>query len=266
MRNLLFCIVMMVAGLPVRGQQLWLEPSNFFYEPGEKLAVSIKEGMRFEGAPWQAKDSLGESRIGKSQIYFGNHTIDFSDALSDPRAQRGWQVQGGGTFLITFESNKEARELTSEEFRNYLNENGLYAIRAEMDSNQVGGYVSEAVTSYAKLLVQVGNQHDEIFSRILGTPIEIVPLSNPQTFKVGDMVGFQILANKKPVFGARVKVLNRNANTVTEQNIFSQQDGVIETRISSGGAWMISVLSLIPSTNIATDWESHRASLVFGIQ
>ena len=202
-----------MAGLPACGQQLWLEPSKFFYEPGEKLAVGVKEVIRFEGATWQPIDSLGNNRIGKSQIYFGSRTIDFADALSDPRAQRGWQVQGGGTFLITFESNKEARELTSEEFRNYLDENGLYAIRAEMDSNQIEGYVSEAVTSYAKLLVQVGSQHDETFSTILGTPIEIVPLSNPHTFRVGDMVEFQILANKKPVFGARVKVLNRNANT-----------------------------------------------------
>lgn len=264
MPNFLFYVVVMVVALPACGQQLWLEPSKFFYEPGEKLAVSIKEGIRFEGASWKPIDSLGESRIGKSQIYFGNHTIDFSDALSDPRAQRGWQVQGGGTFLITFESNTETREITSEEFMNYLDEHGLYGIRSEIDS--MGGYVSEAFTSYAKLLVQVGNQHDETFSRVLGTPIEIVPLSNPHTFKVGDMVEFQVLANKKPVFGARVKVLNRNASTVTEQNIFSQQDGVIETRISSGGTWMISVLSLMPSTNIATDWESHRASLVFGIQ
>lgn len=252
--------------MPAHGQQLWLEPSKFYYEPSEKLAVSIKEGTRFEGAPWRTVDSVGGDRISKSQIYFGGNTMDFADALSDPRAQRGWHVEGGGTFLITFESISETRELTSEEFKDYLDEHGLSGIKAEMERSQNEGYVSESVTAYAKLLVQVGSQHDKTFARILGTPIEIVPLSDPRTLKVGDRVEFRILANRNPVFGARVKILNRFENMITEQNIFSQEDGVIETRISRGGAWMVCVLSLIPSTNIATDWESHRATLVFGIR
>ena len=72
-----------------------------------------------------------------------------------------------------------------------------------------------------------------------------IPEKNPIDLKKGDVIRFKILFKGKPLFGANVKVWNRHNHSTSVQNIFSQQDGMIETHVSNPGSWMVSVVTMI---------------------
>jgi hypothetical protein len=61
-------------------------------------------------------------------------------------------------------------------------------------------------------------------------------------------------------------VWNRYKNRTTMQPIYTQQDGRIEAHVSNPGAWMVSVVQMIPSDDPKADWRSYWGSLVFGVQ
>jgi uncharacterized GH25 family protein len=83
---------------------------------------------------------------------------------------------------------------------------------------------------------------------------------------MGDGVRFKVIFQGKPLFGAKVRIWNRYNNLTTTQNIFTLQDGTIETHISNPGTWLISVVKMIPAKSTEADWQSFRSTLVFGIK
>jgi uncharacterized GH25 family protein len=117
---------------------------------------------------------------------------------------------------------------------------------------------------FTKLLFQVGEKRDDTYKKVLGWPVEIVPDRNPASLKVGDQIRFKILFDGKPVFGVRAKLWNRFDNRTTLQNIYTEQDGTFEARISSPGPWMVTVMKMTPSKDTGPDWISYQGSFVFG--
>jgi uncharacterized GH25 family protein len=124
----------------------------------------------------------------------------------------------------------------------------------------------EFYSRHTKLLLQVGDVKDDTYKKVAGLPIEIVPDRNPYSLKKGDLIRFKILWQGKPLFGTKVKVWNRFDNRTTIQNIYTEQDGTMETHISNPGAWMVSVVTMVPSKKEGADWESYWGSLVFGVK
>jgi uncharacterized GH25 family protein len=114
-------------------------------------------------------------------------------------------------------------------------------------------------------LLQAGAKRNDTYKKVLGWPVEIVPEKNPYDMKRGETIRFQILMNGKPQFGVRVKVWNRKDNLTTLQNIYTDKNGMIEVRISNGGAWMVSVVRMDRSQSPQADWRSYWGSLVFGV-
>ena len=155
----------------------------------------------------------------------------------------------------------------AEQFNTFLKENGLDdIIDRRTKTNTLASQAKEYYSSYTKLLVQVGDKKDDTHKKLNNFPVEIVTLENPYSLKIGDPIHFKILFDGKPVFGVRVKVWNRFDNRTTIQNIYTEKDGTLETRVSSSGPWMVSVVRMVPSKQTGADWQSYRGSLLFGIE
>ena len=97
-------------------------------------------------------------------------------------------------------------------------------------------------------------------------PLKSYPKKTLIPLKKGDPVRFKILSEGKPAFGVKVRVWNRYQNRTTIQNIYPEKNGVIETRISNPGAWMVSVVKMVPSKEAGAEWQSYWTSLTFGLE
>jgi uncharacterized GH25 family protein len=157
--------------------------------------------------------------------------------------------------------------MDGEQFTEYLREEGLDDIYYQRQKKNIpSDSATQYSARYAKLILQSGTRMDDTYKKVCNLPLEIIPLQDPAGMKKGDPIKFKILYQGKPLFGAKVKVWNRFNHRTTVQNIYSQQDGMIETHVSNPGAWMISVVNMVPSKDPKAQYRSFWGSLVFGVR
>ena len=251
-------------------QEIWLEASKFIYAPADSLKIKFKTGVDFIGDAWKASattDAANKSVLRTVVLHQQNKLVEMSRYLR--KDERGLVIppQTPGTCLIVMEIKGSFRELEPERFNDYLKEAALDdAYYQRQKTNALDKKGSELYAHFVKLLTQVGKQTDDTFRKEVGLTVEIIPQQNPSLLKVGDRVQFKIMYEGKPLFGARVKVWNHHNNRTSVQNIFTEQNGMVETHISNPGAWMVSVIKMIPSKDAQADWQSYKGSLTFGIQ
>jgi uncharacterized GH25 family protein len=241
----------------------WLQPDKFKYNVGETVTVDFKIGDDFRGEPWMQK----KQRIESLTLYHNGKAQELKAKVHEGEKDNlKVQLAEEGTHLIVMQSNNAFIKLEADQFAEYLEDDGLDdALYLREKNKTTADSATEFYSRHAKLLVQCGKTTDDTYKKVIGLPIEIIPEQNPYKLKKGDPVKFKILYNGKPFFGAKVKVWNRYNNRTSIQNIFAQQDGMIETHISNPGTWMVSVVKMIPSKNPKAEWQSYWGSLVFGI-
>ena len=263
-KKLATVFLLILGSLVALAHEFWMLPSKFFFAAGESLVINFHVGEDFIGEPWNLK----KEKIIKLEHHRPDKVNDLIPAVIEGEKDNlRLTLTEEGTHLIVMQSAPAFIDLEAEKFNAYLKEDGLdeaYSQREKTNTLNKNG--KELYARYSKLFVQAGNKTDDTYKKEVGLPLEIMPEQNPYQLKVGSRVSFKILFKGKPVFGARVKVWNRHSNRTVVQNIYSQQDGVIETHISNPGTWMVSVVKMIPSTDPKADWESFWGTLVFGVR
>lgn len=264
MKKIVAIIGLMAIITFVTAHEFWLQPSKFLFKPGEKLAVRFMVGEHFMGEPWEVK----KHRVEKLEHHRLGGIKNLTDSVTDSEKQNlSVTLKQEGTHMIALQSDNAFIELDGKKFNEYLKEDGLDDVYAQREKTKTLANPSkEFYSRYSKVLVQVGENRDDTYKKVIGFPIEIIPERNPYSLKKGDPIRFKILYEGKPLFGALVKVWNRFDNRTTLQNIYTEKNGVIETRISNPGPWMVSVVKMVPSKFQGADWQSYWGSLVFGVE
>lgn len=261
MRTIAFLIIFTIS-LIVQAHEFWLQPDKFLYQPGEVLKLNFMVGEDFTGERWDLK----KHRL----VRFDHHAGNYSNGLIEqvvPGEGNNLELklESEGTHLFVMQSNNAFIELEAEKFNAYLQEDGLEDILAyRTKTNTLDKRAREYYQRSAKLLVQVGHTPDDTFSKRVGTPIEIIPLKNPYALKPGDELKFQVVFEGRPLAFALVKVWNRKDNRTTVQNIYTEKDGTLTTRLSNTGMWMVSCVKMVPAKEAGADWQSYWGSMVFG--
>jgi uncharacterized GH25 family protein len=262
-KRIVTLISLLITAFLLQAHEFWLQPSKFFLSPNDNLILNFKVGEAFIGDAW----TLEKERIQKLEIHHQQIIDDLKSSISEGKNDVQIPLVAEGTYMVVMQSNNAFSDLEAEKFNEYLKEDGLEdALSHRENTNTLTKNGKEFYARNAKLLVQVGTKTDDTYKKPVGLPLEIIPQQNPYAAKIGDVIKFKILFEGKPVFTAKVKVWNRHNNRTTVQNIYSQQDGMIEARISNAGAWMVSVVQMVPSKDPKADWQSYWGSLVFGIK
>jgi uncharacterized GH25 family protein len=263
LKNVFLIVLFLFSSWLGEAHEFWLQPEKFRYKPGDVASLSFRVGENFIGEPWNVKKQriqkfrafhLADERNLASQIVEGE-----KDNVKIPLTEEG-------THLVVMESDAAFLASGAAEFNKYLGEDGL---EETYEYRKANGLLADSATEFysrhAKLILQAGSKIDDTYKKTAGLILEIVPLQNPYSLKIGDRIHFKILYGGKPLFGAMAKIYNRYNNRTTVQNIYTQQDGVIETTVSTPGSWMVSIVKMVPSKDKGAQWRSYWSSLVFGI-
>jgi uncharacterized GH25 family protein len=247
----------------VHAHEFWLQPEKYFIKVGERLSARFMVGENFQGELWDLKTH----RIEKLEVHESDGVKNLMDSLDIITGTFQTSFRSEGTRMLVMQSNSAFIELPGNKFNDYLKEDGLddvYAAREKAKTLQAPA--RELYSRHSKLFVQVGDKLDDVHKNLAGLPIEIVPNKNPCSLKKGDEIRFHITFNGAALFGAKVRIWNRFDNRTTIQNIFTEKDGSVSVRISNPGAWMVSVVKMVPSADTKADWRSFWGSLVFAIK
>lgn len=106
--------------------------------------------------------------------------------------------------------------------------------------------------------------------RVVGHPLEIIPLANPAHLKVGDMLPVRVLFKGKPYSGeiaAIYHTLAEKKETPADPPFTTDADGRGSLRIASPGVWLLKAQHELPfSWPEECDVESYVATLTFAIR
>jgi uncharacterized GH25 family protein len=257
----LLCVVLITFA---QAHEFWMQPVKFFLRPGERTSISFLVGENFIGEPWNLK----VHKVEKLELHQSEGVKNLLDSIkTDVKVNLSIAFEEEGTHMLTLQSNNAFVESEGQQFNAYLTEDGLDDVLSHRKkTGTLDKGAKEFYRRYSKLLLQVGNKRNDTYKKVMGFPIEIVPETNPYTFKKGDLVKFKILSDGKPIFGVKVRVWNRYENRTTIQPVYPEKNGIIETRIVNPGPWMVSVVRMVPSNQTGADWQSYWASLTFGVE
>ena len=203
-----------------------------------------------------------------------------------------------GTHVIALALHPRYIELEPDQFNEYLEDEKAEAVlgarRARNEQDQPG---RELYTKMAKTFIAVDDTSDDTsYRRPVGHALEIIPLSNPCRWTVGDEAVVRVLLDGEPAASLRVSSGNEGLPPHTYvSHVTTDSVGVVRVKLTRPGLWFLRTHTIRPtkgrgSTNSAkqpstassrtaqrgtsagsgdqsttADWESFWASVTFRV-
>lgn len=265
--GIVFALLIMVAA-PVFAHDYWFNPTSYFAPVGGSIEVRLYVGDEYkieEERPLQKERTAGFQMFSAGQGPV-NLTARGQDNQS-PVASLSFK--SAGNYLIAMERKAATIKLDARKFTDYLAEEGLDSIIALREQAGEGGKEGrERYRRYLKALFQVGDQSDDIYNRVLGQRLEIIPQSNPYGMKPGDTLRVRIIFEGKPLAGAKVFAYNRSGDEVHEQAQRTTSDGMVAFKLDRPGEWLVRLVHMRRCVRDCAeiDWESFWGAYSFGMK
>ena len=160
---------------------------------------------------------------------------------------------------------------TADSFRNYLVAEGAEDAlkRYEAAGTLPTAAIVRRYAKYGKTLVEFGDG-PRAFTRVVGQPLEFVPLTDPASLQSGGTLRVRILFQGAPLARARVhgEVAPTPGRTSPKDvTLVSDDEGVVTLPVGAAGLWNVRTIHVVPAPAGAdADWDVHWASFVFSVR
>lgn len=253
----------------------WLVPNAFQIAVGDSVSALGQTSSRFpttESAV--AVDRVADARLvgatSETRIT-GLSIAGKSLRLAARPTQPGQYIVAAGLYW------RSMRE-SAGSFRRYLELEGAPAALERIDREGLlrgRDSVTRRYAKYAKTFVQVGDAGGRAFSRVLGQPLEFVPLSDPSSLRAGDTLSARLILLGSPAPGARAHAgavhwmptsASEPREAAKDVDLVADANGVVRIPISSAGLWNVRTIQIVQSpAGAGADWDAHWATLVFHV-
>jgi len=123
---------------------------------------------------------------------------------------------------------------------------------------------------FSKALFTVGAAGGDVFSKTLGHSLEIIPLQDPTSMKVGDVVSIKVLSQGKPLPSTTVSGVYAGFSEEPATFAYTtstNKEGIAKIKLIHNGTWLLLVKqkSDYPDTTVC-DTKSFSAALTFNVR
>lgn len=232
-------------------------------KPGSvTLSMYLAEAFPGEVIKWRADKTVRFWMIGP-----GSDT----ELTAKKEANPVIEFKNIGTYVIGWNATPSYIEVEPKLFNEYIEAEGygnVIEIRKEQGKQDKPG--REKYIRFLKCFVQVGANHTDDFSKNLGQKIEMVPLVNPYSVKVGSELGVRVIFDGKPVSGVRVMGTYdtfSKKHDVYAHTVETDMDGISRIPIDKPGLWMVRANRMLPlQGDPKADWESYWTNISFYVK
>ena len=264
---LLAFAALLLLNLSTFAHEYWFECDNFFLKVNEKtnLGLFVGEALKKdEERPYQA------SKTDSFQMFSNGEIFDMRPLAEDDKTPvLKFASDHSGTFLVSMERNWSFIKLEAAKFEDYLREDGMEYIIAERkrlgESEKEG---RERYSRYLKTLIQVGDSRTGSAKTRVNSRLEIVPLENPYSKKVGDSLKLQVFFSGSPLAEKVVFADNRDGDKYSTQKFTTDKEGKLTLKLTTKGVWLVRlvVMQRCAKNCNEADWESFWGALSFGLK
>lgn len=242
---------------------LWLiaiEPAV----PGNPAIVQANVGMNFP-----VSVSAPDTEKFKRKFVVGPDGVELPVKSAGKKGLSGllqFEPKRPGIYQLAVETEPKLIKLTAEAFNEYLVSDGLahiYRLRAKEESLDQPG--RERYQKSPKSLIQVGRGDDGDCSKVLGLPLEIVPLRNVFTIKVGDTLPVRVLFQGKPLPEANLGWQSPGDGETARGTLRTDAKGEALIPIARADLMTIRLTHMTRPKMADYEWESFWTTLTFRV-
>jgi hypothetical protein len=237
----------------------WIEPSTYRPAPSQRVTLRHRVGNSFLGDPVPRDESLlvlfvAVDRDG-SQPVPGVHGVDPAGIAQAP---------AGGTLVVAYQSGDSVAEMTPDWLARYVEEEQIAAqLPARWESAWRGRpLLRDRFSRAVKTLLVVRGGDSGGFDRVVGLPLELVPLADPARLVPGGALPVRLLWQGKPAAGIQVIALSR---VDPSKPIGARTDaaGGVTLVLPRAGEWLLKAVKILPDGGAGADFASVWTSLTF---
>jgi uncharacterized GH25 family protein len=262
-RFLLGLCVLFLATEGVTAHDLWVVPGKFRLQSGEKIRIFLNSGDEFP----KSDSLLGEFRISSLMLFSTSEQSPLSRFFADGKSlTTEMKAPLQGTVVLSLATKPRLVRLKSDEFNEYVKEEGLLRIFNEREEHgELDDTVVERYTKWAKAILFV-EEGDEAWQKPTGMTIEIMPEDDLYEYSAGQELSFQVLFDGKPLPGATL-VAQRAGGPRKELEDVTDNEGRARFIFAESGRWYVRTIHMIRLVDDPeTQWESFWATLTFEVQ
>ena len=260
-----FALLLSAFSLAAHAHEFWMRAEPFSPRVGTQSRMLMYVGQYFEG------DQVGYVRSHTAMLrhYSAGRSDDLIKLVpsSTPIGEVPIRIDHAGTHLVAFDSFPTSLTLEAGKFEAYLHDEGLDSIVKQREAQGKSAEPGrERFRRNTKTLLRAGDKSDQTFALHTGQRLEIIPLDDPLSKPPGTPLRFQVLFDAKPLSGALLRAWHHHDTQTLSIRATTNESGVITYNFPYAGAWMLSTVHMITSTEPAeADWDSYWGNLMFEI-
>jgi len=247
--------------VPARGHDLWLLPPTVL-KKDEKATVTAISGSEFpigDHTPDPAK--FAKRRVIQPD---GSETAADASGTKDNGGLLSFTPTKPGLYIVAVETTPKLTQLEAAAFNEYLVSDGLFQIfRLRAKAKELDKDAIERYSKSPKVLFRVGDGKDGDPSKPIGLPLEIVPLADPLSRKVGDTLKVRVLFQAKPLANANLGWSHPGDGDTPVGTVRTDARGEALIPIAKGGLMTIRLTHMTRPKAKDYEWESFWTSLTF---
>ena len=248
--------------------ELFLKSDSYFFEEHSPGELYLFNGTFDESENVITRDRIINSIITGPKYDFKPSSDDYYDKGETTFLK--FKTGNAGTYVAGVSTKPSAIELSGEDFTAYLEHEGLTEVISDRKTNGISSQVAnEKYSKHVKAIFQVDERRTDNFSTQLDYPIEFIPLKNPYTLTVGDLMSFKLLYLGEPLGNQTVHVSSRKnleEKGKEETSLRTNEKGEVSFTIGNGGHWYIATIHMLESNEGNFDYESNWATLTFEVK
>ncbi len=235
MRHLItFCLLIFsVTALPTVAEAhfMWLNPRTYAFMPGESLQMTLGWGHSFPG---QGGDFLPQERLKEAfALSPSGQKISLSASKISIIFNAQTAFEEEGSYLLAAQRKAGFFTKTTSGYKRQSKKGLKGVIECKFSRG------------YAKAIVSVGKAGGEVYRKVLGHELEIVPLKDPNILRPGDYLPIQVTFKGKPLAKHFVYATYAGFSPTGETDFAyateTDSQGRAQIRLDRRGVWLIVV-------------------------
>ncbi len=246
---------------PAVAHDFWIEPSSLRPAVGERVGIALRVGQELVGEPVPRRSN----RIVRFDQIDPGGVVRPLDGLAGADPAGLFLPVAPGLHWALYQGNRAVLQLEAAKFSAYLREEGLERIVDERAALGESDRAGRETYSRSALAALCARGEGALAGAVgpFGLTLELVPESDPCSWRAGDEIAVRLLFRGKPLAGARFEALH--AERLEDRPAGRTDDqGWIRIRLDQPGRWLLKAVQMERALAIPEiEWESFWASLRF---
>jgi uncharacterized GH25 family protein len=266
--------------VPVWAHNTWLIPSQYSAKQPTAIRLALITTEHFpvsEHKTSPQRVAQWVARLGQDTTAIRDYHVEKLELAAEVRLNQP------GVHVIAAVLHPRFIEFEPDYFEQYLaDEHAIEALALRQKAGDGDKPGRMEYTKLVKTFVEISNHPTADYQAPVGHTLEIIPLSNPCRWRVGDQVRVRVLYEGKPAAQLRVSSGHEHMSVHQHrrsqshdyvENVFTDTAGEAGFTLTCPGQWFLRTHFIRPlkgEKKIAgdspqTDWESFWASVTFRV-